>query len=143
MKLSSASIYPAEDESDDPLCQLIPRDLKYNQKLRICVKALGSSYFEGKLKNYRDALIKDQCYRRKISFQTEYGKEAARSSYYDWIIDCDATDLRSNSGAIFYVSRAYNSNHVFVYTLSGENLYLETLATNMTIIDKPTHTSHP
>ena len=77
---------------------------------------------------------------REISFKTADGiKEAAGKTYHERMTSCVCRALDPDEDvASFYLSRAYISDHVLVYTKrnSDGKIYLENLSTNVNIVDE-------
>ena len=129
------------------MCQLVPNMKHLNQNARLCASVLGSSYFSGKIKLPGSRNNKNRCYLHPISFQTDYGKGIARTErqvYQEWMIQCKADDAihhraRRSKQTHFYISRAYNSNELFVYRIHSINghqrAYLENVSTRISIVD--------
>lgn len=127
------------DEDDaDPLCRLVPDELpEQNQHYRLCVAVSRSSYFKSKVLYPGREVY--PCVEMQVSFRTKEALEVADDLYYEKMIPCESryADIRRGQ-SLMYISRAYKSNEVFVYTLdfSDGNIYLENLSTNISIIDE-------
>ena len=113
---------------------------------RICVSVLGSMYFKTKIKYAQSAHNEDPCQYIEVTFRTAEAKrvlEMAPQNYYEWMIVCEAKKVTTTDeeGIHFFISRAYASNQVFVYSADYKNgvVYLENLSTNVSVIDDIVH----
>lgn len=100
---------------------------------------LNSSYFEGKLKYFpEDKEFKGECEKKEISFQAEqidFVDELL--AYKEWMLLCPSQQVEKNVTAFqYFVSRAYSSEQVFVYTRdpSTEEIFLESVGKNISIV---------
>lgn len=96
---------------------------------------MSSSYFEDKIKELT-MVHYTHYFNEEISFRTEEGiEEAFNQSYRENMLQCYVLTVDGYE-EMFYVSRAYNPNHVFVYIEDHSNnkFYLENLSTNVSIV---------
>lgn len=140
----------------DPLCKLVAdEEITLNdQYYRLCVAVSRSSYFINKVK-YPVEESSHFCRMGKVSFKTrEVSEETKKNSYYERMILCplesvdrteehsylnvEHVDPNNKKSVLLYISRAYQSNQVFVYlyNFSDQKIYLENLSTNICVVDE-------
>lgn len=103
---------------------------------RLCAIVLMSSYFKEKVKYLREKQPVS-CTKRYISFRTVNARdEVAGKLYFEFMAQCDVVMVNGTDG-FYFISRAYNSNQVFVYSYNNPDgkLYIENLSTNVNIVD--------
>ena len=141
---SFSDVHTAESNETDPLCKMISGDTKdpNNQHYRFCVAVSRSSHFKNELK-YPYGTESYPCVEHEILFKTDAGKaEAGNVRYFEQMTLCHSRPLVGPVTDIYmYISRAYESNKLFVYLLaptqhaSNGNVYLQNLFTNVSIVD--------
>lgn len=119
----------------DPVCKVSLQSIEKSQGSRLCTIVLMSAGFRSRVKDIRQS-YPIVCNRNLISFRTaEAINVAAEESYYELMVTCNVRMIDNNED-FFFISRAYNANQVFVYSLQNpeRKLYLENLSTNVSII---------
>lgn len=105
--LSSSRMVAAESPLDDPLCKL-----NRNMRIQICSSVFESEYFSGWTKYVpRETSVSTECVKKAISFNVTAG-----DGYQEWMMHCTAEIVGTNVLSLFYLSRAYSSGQVFLYT---------------------------
>lgn len=127
----------AENNDIDPLCRLISVGER-NQHYRLCVAVSRSSYFKDIIEYPPKEFY--PCELREISFRTaEAIREAGHRRYVERMTLCRSIYVDSDEGdSLIFISRAYISNQVFVYEFDSldNEVYLENLSTNISIVDE-------
>lgn len=125
-------IFTARDERSDPLCKL-----SRSAKLRICASVLNSSLFELLVRYVPDyEQFQGFCHEKKVSMELE------GSPLMEWMLPCTAELIpldndysgRSVQMTTYRVSRAYNSNMVFIWDCSALTCTLFGLSKNVSVI---------
>ena len=108
----------------------------------MCLAVAKSTQFKDISLEYPDK-DPDFCYVHEVSFKRtrdeEKGAESAPRSFYERLLPCRFPKVwPRNEEAIFYISRAYRSNQVFVYSRDPESrkIYPRNISTDVDIVDE-------
>jgi hypothetical protein len=117
--------------SDDPICKL-----NEDERLRVCILVLSSTYFEDGLvfEPHYSYIDETECFKRKISFNDERVKlEAGEKLHEEWMISCRLEKHSPGFRGEYFLSRVYNSvNEVFAYKVDeNSDVVVENLFGNV------------
>ena len=123
------------------------RGERKERPFQLCASVLGSTYFADRVQ-YPSRVSyntnQDFWYTEKVFFRTAEGSDEGAAEFYkEFVLPCNA-DTASEEEEVFYISRAYNPYEVFVFAKDPRNdqLYLENLVTNVSVVHERYHFGH-
>lgn len=95
--------------------------LSKKNRVRICASVLNSLHFENTIKFFpHTKYVTSACDRNEVSFRTPEAIEKLEQDtnlyFSEWMITCRATKKNTNEPVEYFISTAYATNKVFVFS---------------------------
>lgn len=117
---------------EDPICQLTP-----SEKLRLCATILTSSRLRKKV-NFFPIVdnVQLQCETRRIYFRSKtWQRITDENEYEERMIACKTSTFdRNGQRIVYYVSRGYGTNRIFLYKLRDRKVFLENFMIRVSVV---------